>query len=121
MKKRTLIVVAGLVTVAALVVGGTAIAQGTGTLGGDDAVGEQEDSDRAERESERDDADALVTGPAAERARAAALRVAGGGTASVERDSDNAYEVEVTRSDGSVVDVDLDASFNVVPDGEDSD
>ena len=79
----------------------------------------EEDEDGDERAGEGDDADDLVSGPQAERARAAALRTVGGGTASeVERDSDNAYEVEVTRKDGSKVDVDLDASFNVVPDGD---
>lgn len=47
----------------------------------------------------------------------AALGATGGGTAnSVEKDSENGatWEVEVTRTDGSVVDVRLDASYDVV-------
>ncbi len=87
--------------------------------GDSETADSEEDEDGDERESDRDDADELVGGPQAERARAAALRAVGGGTAaSVERDSDNAYEVEVTRQDGSKVDVDLDESFDVVPDGD---
>jgi uncharacterized membrane protein YkoI len=86
---------------------------------GDSETADSEDEDGDEQESDRDDADELVGGPQAERARAAALRAVGGGAASsVERDSDNAYEVEVTRKDGSEVDVDLDESFDVVPDGD---
>jgi hypothetical protein len=108
-KKRTLKVAGGLAAVAALALGGTAIAQGTATL------------ERPEREGGIDDADELVIGPAAEKARAAALRIAGGGKAHVELDSDNAYEVEVTRADGTTVEVDVDESFNVVADREDSD
>jgi len=64
-----------------------------------------------------DDGDVSVTGPQADRARAAALEATGGGTAnSVERDSENGatWEVEVTRQDGATVDVRLDARFDVV-------
>ena len=57
--------------------------------------------------------------PAKERDRAvtAALEATDGGTAnSVERDSENGatWEVEVTRTDGSTVDVRLDAQYQVV-------
>ena len=48
---------------------------------------------------------------------AAALRATGGGTVNeTERDGENGatYEVEVTRPDGSTVDVRLDAGFGVV-------
>jgi len=71
-----------------------------------------------------DDGDANVTGPQADRARAAALQATGGGTAnSVERDSENGatWEVEVTRRDGSTVDVRLDSRFAVVVIEGDSD
>jgi hypothetical protein len=108
MKRHTVKVVAGLAVVA-IALGGTAIAQGTGMAEG------------PEQESGADEGDELVTGSAADKARAAALRLVGGGKASVELDSDNAYEVEVTRTDGTTVEVDLDESFNVVPDREDSD
>jgi uncharacterized membrane protein YkoI len=58
-----------------------------------------------------------LTGATAAKAGAAALRATGGGTVNqTERDSENGatYEVEVTKPDGSTVDVRLDASFGVV-------
>ncbi len=64
-----------------------------------------------------DDGDVDVTGSEADAATKAALRVTGGGTAnSVERDSENGatWEVEVTRDDGSTVDVRLDEDYRVV-------
>ena len=64
-----------------------------------------------------DDGDNTVTGRDADRATAAALRLTHGGTAnSVERDSENGatWEVEVTRTDGTTVDVRLDESFRKV-------
>ena len=64
-----------------------------------------------------DDGDNTVTGPDADRATAAALRLTHGGTAnSVERDSENGatWEVEVTRTDGTTVDVRLDEHFRKV-------
>jgi hypothetical protein len=109
MRTRRYKVVGGLAAAATLALGGTAIAQGTGNV------------ERPEQESGMDERDELVTGSAAEKARAAGIRAVGGGQASVERDGDNAYEVEVTRADGTTVDVDLDESFNVVPDREDGD
>lgn len=67
--------------------------------------------------SSGDDGDATVSGPNADKATAAALKATGGGTAnSVERDSENGatWEVEVTKADGTTVDVRLDADFQVV-------
>ena len=64
-----------------------------------------------------DDGDDTVSGPDADRATAAALRLTHGGTAnSVERDSENGatWEVEVTRTDGTTVDVRLDENFRKV-------
>ena len=64
-----------------------------------------------------DDGDNTVTGRDADRATAAALRLTHGGTAnSVERDSENGatWEVEVTRTDGTTVDVRLDENFRKV-------
>jgi hypothetical protein len=58
-----------------------------------------------------------VTGAEADKAIAAALAETGGGTAnSVELDNENGatWEVEVTRPDGTTVDVRLDAAFAVV-------
>lgn len=93
MRKRAIAASAGLGAAAALIVGGVAVA-GAG-----------------------DDGDGHVTGPDADKATAAALDATGGGTAnSVERDSENGavWEVEVTRPDGTTVDVRLDAQFKVV-------
>jgi len=64
-----------------------------------------------------DDGDENVTGPGADRARAAALTHLGGGRANaVERDSEDGatWEVEVTKSNGETVDVRLDANYGVV-------
>jgi hypothetical protein len=57
-----------------------------------------------------------VTGEAAAKAKAAALKAAGGGTAGdVTTDYfGNGYEVTVTKSDGSKVELHLDSSFAVM-------
>lgn len=64
-----------------------------------------------------DDSEGTVSGPQADKAIVAALAATNGGTAnSVERDSENGatWEVEVTRTDGTTVDVRLDEQFDVV-------
>jgi peptidase YpeB-like protein len=97
LNKRLLMIVAGIAVLAALALGGVAIAGSTGVFD--------------------DDGEAQLTGPSADRAKAAALKITGGGKANaVERDSENGatYEVEVTRPDGKTVDVRLDASYNRV-------
>jgi uncharacterized membrane protein YkoI len=83
--------------IAALAVGGVAIA---GAAGGDD-------DDGAER---------AIGGTALDRASAAALDHTGGGrvTETETGDEESYYEVEVTRDDGSQVDVQLDRDFRVV-------
>jgi hypothetical protein len=94
MQKRTYVAAIGLACAAALTVGGVAAATG----GGDDGEG-------------------TLSGPNADKATSAALKATGGGTAnSVERDSENGatYEVEVTRTDGTTVDVRLDENFQLV-------
>src|SRR4051794_40883550 len=63
------------------------------------------------------DGEGGATGPQADQATAAALKITHGGHAnSVERDSENGatWEVEVTKPDGSTVDVRLDANLAVV-------
>jgi uncharacterized membrane protein YkoI len=58
-----------------------------------------------------------VTGPQADRAIRSALEATGGGTVgAVERDGENGgtWEVEVTKADGSTVDVRLDDRFDVL-------
>ncbi len=61
-------------------------------------------------------AEKAVTGDAATKAEAAAVQAAGGGTAgAVTTDyGGKGYEVTVTKSDGSTVEIHLDGSFNVV-------
>jgi hypothetical protein len=70
-----------------------------------------------------DDSEPPITGPALERASDAALAHTGGGrvTETESGDEDSYYEVEVTLSDGSQVDVQLDQSFQVVGDETDGD
>ena len=94
MKKRMLI---GVLAIAALGAGGAAIAGAA--AGGDD-----------------DGGDKAITGTALDRASAAALRATGGGkvTETEVGDEESYYEVEVTRPDGSQVDVQLDRGFDVV-------
>jgi uncharacterized membrane protein YkoI len=95
--KRMLKILAGIAAaLAALALAGGAIARATGAF---------------------DDGDSQLKGPQADRAIAAALRITGGGKANaVERDSEKGatYEVEVTRNDGTTVDVRLDGSFRLV-------
>jgi hypothetical protein len=63
-----------------------------------------------------ENAEKPVTGDAAAKAQAAAVKAAGGGTAgTVTTDYfGNGYEVTVTKSDGSTVEIHLDSSFNVM-------
>ena len=90
--RKTVIVAAGVVAAAAIG-GGAAIA-----AGGDDS------------------SDTPITGAALAKAKAAALAQTGGGkvTGTEVGDEESYYEVEVTRADGSQVDVQLDKSFAVV-------
>ena len=70
----------------------------------------------------RDDApDRTLTGTKLDRASAAALKEVGSGrvTDTEAGDEEGAYEVEVTRADGSQVDVHLDSSFKVLGDEAD--
>ena len=96
----------GLIAVAAAAAlggGGAAIA---GAAGGDD-----------------DATDRAITGPALDRAGAAALNHTGGGrvTETEIGDEEGAYEVEVTRANGSQVDVHLNRDFKVISQASDDD
>ena len=104
MKNKIKGAVIAIAVIAALAVGGAAIAGAAG--GGDD-----DGSDRA------------ISGQALDRASAAALAETGGGkvTETEVGDEEGAYEVEVTRSDGSQVDVHLDKDFNVLSSAGDDD
>ena len=97
MRARMLKLGGGAVLVAALAGGGAAWA----TAGGDGGS---------------------ATGPAADRASAAALAHVGGGKVTeVERESESggAWEVEIRRPDGSTVEVVLDAGYGVLGAGTD--
>jgi uncharacterized membrane protein YkoI len=96
-------IIIGVTVVAALAIGGTAIAN---AVGGDD-----------------DGSDKAITGSALDRAKAAALAHTGGGkvTETEAGDEEGAYEVEVTLSDGSQVDVHLDKGFHVLNQSSDND
>jgi hypothetical protein len=96
MNRRIVKISVGIAVACLLAFGAAAIAQATGAF---------------------EDGESSISGPAAERAKAAALRITGGGAANaVERESEQgaAYEVEVTRKDGTTVDVLLDGSFDLV-------
>ncbi len=71
------------------------------------------------------DSEEQLTGPEAEKAKSAATAAVGGGTVTeVERDDGNgtgAFEVEVTRDDGSQLEVHLDGDYNVVGQQADDD
>jgi uncharacterized membrane protein YkoI len=97
--------------VAALGVGGATIAGAAGG-GGDDGAGLGDDGSGKP-----------ITGAALDRASAVALDHTGGGRVSDTelQDEEGYYEVEVTRDDGSQVDVHLDSDFNVLNDSADED
>jgi uncharacterized membrane protein YkoI len=71
------------------------------------------------------DSEEQLTGPDAEKAKSAAIGAVGGGTVTeVERDDGNGtgtFEVEVTREDGSQLEVHLDGAYNVVGQEADED
>ena len=97
MRKRTIIIT--ITAAGALAAGGTAIAAG----GDDDAT------------------DKPISGSALEKAKAAALAEEPGRVTETEvGDEESYYEVEVTRPDGSQVDVQLDRDFDVVTSRTDS-
>jgi len=98
-KLKGALIVTGVI--AALAVGGAAVAGATG--GGQDDHGDR-------------GGDQAITGSALDRASAAALKATGSGkvTETEQGDEDSYYEVEVTKTDGSQVDVQLDKAFNVV-------
>jgi uncharacterized membrane protein YkoI len=96
--------------VGVLGMGGAAIAGATG--GGDDGGGKGDDGSGKP-----------ITGAALDRASAVALDHTGGGRVSDTefQDEEGYYEVEVTRDDGSQVDVHLDSHFNVLNESADGD
>jgi hypothetical protein len=95
--------IGAVVATVVLVSGGIAVAAGNG-------------------DSQHPEPQTPISGSALERASAAALAATGGGTVSETEigDEDSYYQVEVTRDNGTHVDVQLDENFHVVatvPDG----
>ncbi len=87
------------------IVGGSVLVLAAGGTGAALAIGSGDEGDHG------------ATGPGADQAKAAALKLTHGGTAnSVERDSENGatWEVEVTKPDGNTVDVRLDQNYRLV-------
>ena len=105
MKRRTLLSTGAILAGAGAVVGGGIAVAATS---GEDTPTETETS---------------ITGEALERASSAALAIVGEGSVTETEigDEESLYEVEVTRPDGSQVDVQLDASFSLVETIPDSD
>ena len=97
MKEKLKGVFIAMAAVVALAAGAAGVAAAAG--GGDD-----------------DATDKAISGSALDRARAAALAHTGSGkvTETEAGDEEGAYEVEVTRADGSQVDVHLDKAFKVI-------
>jgi uncharacterized membrane protein YkoI len=133
--RRFLMLVAA-VALAALVFAPAAITQddnpSADDLRGDDRVGARGfDDDNPSRDdlgaddNGGADSEERLTGPDAHKAESAAIAAVGGGTLTeVERDDGNgtgAFEVEVTRDDGSQVEVHLDGHYNVVGQEPDED
>jgi CO dehydrogenase/acetyl-CoA synthase gamma subunit (corrinoid Fe-S protein) len=87
-----------------IAVGGLVLALSAGGVGAAVASGTGEDAKEQ------------VSGPGADRARAAALAIHPGTANSVERDSENGatWEVEITGTDGKTVDVRLDKNYKLV-------
>jgi uncharacterized membrane protein YkoI len=98
-----------------LVVGASALALAAGGGGLAVAAGGDDDDDAG-------DSEAPITGQSLDRASAAALEHVGEGQVSETEtgDEESYYEVEVTRDDGSQVDVQLDRDFNVVGDEDEA-
>ena len=130
MATRAKKVLAGIAALAALAFGGAALAQAGGGSGSPDQQGSAptasqpaaEQGESGAPDNSAADPSKPINGGALEQAKAAALDAAGGGQVSGTeiRDEEGYYEVEVTRDDGSQVDVHLDSSFNVTdqsPDG----
>jgi hypothetical protein len=119
--KRMLAAITG---AAALAVGGAAIADAAGSGSSSStaaatttaAPSAAVPSMPAHGSASHEDAEKAVTGAAADKAKAAAVAYLGGGTAGdVTSDfQGSGYEVTVTKSDGTSVELHLDSSFNAM-------
>ena len=115
-------VAAGVTALAALALGGSAIANATSSSTTTTTTTQSAPSGRppaqfpAHGTTAHEDAEKAVTGAAATKAKAAAVKSLGGGTAgAVTTDfTGNGFEVTVTKTDGAKVEVHLDSSYNVM-------
>ncbi len=119
-------VLAGIAAVGALAVGGSALANATSSPSSSTTsttatapATPPAFSGPAHGTAAHEDAEKPVTGAAAAEAQTAAVKAVGGGTAgAVTTDfTQTGYEVTVTKSDGSTVEVHLDSSFNAFQGG----
>jgi hypothetical protein len=116
-------VIAGIAALAALALGGSAIAgaASSSTTGTTTSAPQAPPAFNgpAHGTAAHEDAEKAVTGDAAAKAQAAAVKSVGGGTAgAVTTDlSGRGYETTVTKSDGTKVEVHLDSSFNAMQGG----
>jgi hypothetical protein len=118
-------VLAALAVLGALALGGSALAgaassstsatTSTATQGTSGTQGPPAFNGPAPGTPAHEDAERAVSGEAAAKAKAAAVKSVGSGTAgAVTTDfTKDGYETTVTKSDGTTVDVHLDSSFNV--------
>ena len=131
MSMRVKKLLAGVAGIAALAVGGSAIA-GAATSSNTTTTTPGSSSSQtaapafngpAHGTAAHENAEKAVTGTAAAKAQAAAVKLVGSGTAgAVTTDYTGAgYEVTVTKSDGSSVEIHLDSAFNALqgPGGHD--
>jgi uncharacterized membrane protein YkoI len=117
-------VLATMTVVGALAIGGAAIAGAAGSDQSAPAPSAEPATSESENDADRNETDVAISGSALGRASAAALDSTGGGqvTETEVGDEESYYEVEVTLTDGSQVDVQLDRDFAVVgseADGQD--
>jgi hypothetical protein len=118
-------IVTGAVAIAAIAAGGAAIGNAatsqsaanttTTTANAPPSVGSQVPAFPAHGTSAHEAAEKAAGGDAATKAKAAAVKAVGSGTAgAVTTDfTGSGYEVTVTKSDGSTTEIHLDSSFNV--------
>jgi uncharacterized membrane protein YkoI len=119
MTNKTKGVTATMAAVAALAIGGAAIAGAAGSSNSSQqppANAATQSAAPAENQEANEGPDQPIGSSDLDKASAAALQHTGGGqvTDTEVGDEESYYEVEVSRDDGTQVDVQLDRSFNVV-------
>jgi hypothetical protein len=118
--------IVGVAAMAALALGGSAIAGAATSTSSSASTSPTQTAQRppafngpAHGTAAHEDAEKAVTGANADKAKAAAITAAGGGTAGdVTTDfTQQGYEVTVTKTDGTKVEIHLDSSFNALQGG----